>query len=419
MSFGDIDINNPINHFSLSLSIPSFAENSTVKSDETMLKVQKCIENLFKSPDYVKCYLCHEKVKEKHWISGSHRFQCVKKNKTRFESFLEHPDLSCIKCCRKLRLWTDQGTLFVCNSNLASCKSDGTTKEHSQGNRYSCFYCDFDLCLDCKNVWEERNNSRRAKAEKRLRNRVGKIDVTHVVCLKTLCDKVAQIEHSKKLRLKLKKCVSVGINTESASSTENDSSESATIVPATSEHETLDLTPTDPETNNILNEIIESDLNQDEEGNISRNSHFHKVEELQVEVHIPNGNISKSELNLLNIDTMAINGIDSSEDDRDSDEDNYDKDKDNNHNYKQPLLLDRDVRNPSPRHHRSNSCSCTMACNMSVTSRKSRSRLHHGRGESLLSMSESPDIFHLRAPLVSMENFVSSSVSSDSSLAEF
>ena len=36
------------------------------------------------------------------------RFQCVKKNKTRFESFLEHPDLSCIKCCRKLRLWTDQ-----------------------------------------------------------------------------------------------------------------------------------------------------------------------------------------------------------------------------------------------------------------------------------------------------------------------
>ena len=76
--------------------------------------------------------------------------------------------------------------------------------------RYSCFYCDFDLCLDCKNVWEERNNSRRAKAEKRLRNRVGKIDVTHVVCLKTLCDKVAQIEHSKKLRLKLK--VNVWIN---------------------------------------------------------------------------------------------------------------------------------------------------------------------------------------------------------------
>ena len=76
--------------------------------------------------------------------------------------------------------------------------------------RYSCFYCDFDLCLDCKNVWEERNNSRRAKAEKRLRNRVGKIDVTQVVCLKTLCDKVAQIEHSKKLRLKLK--VNVWIN---------------------------------------------------------------------------------------------------------------------------------------------------------------------------------------------------------------
>ena len=47
-------------------------------------------------------------VLTKMFIFHLNRFQCVKKNKTRFESFLEHPDLSCIKCCRKLRLWTDQ-----------------------------------------------------------------------------------------------------------------------------------------------------------------------------------------------------------------------------------------------------------------------------------------------------------------------
>ena len=218
----------------------------------------------------------------------------------------------------------------------------------------------------------------------------------------------------------------MGINTESTESTEsteNESSESVTVVPAASEHEVLDLTPTDPEPNNILHDLVDSDLKQDEESNISRDSHFHKIEELQVEVHIPNGNISKSELNLMNINTIAINGIDSSdnEDDHNSEEDNHDhhnKDKDNNHNYKQPLLDDRDTTTSSPRHHRSNSCSCTMACTKSRTSRKSKSRLWD-RGESLLSMTESPDIFHLRAPLVSMENFVSSSVSSDSSLAEF
>lgn len=222
----------------------------------------------------------------------------------------------------------------------------------------------------------------------------------------------------------MQKCVSVGINTETASSTEeNDSSESVTIVPAASEHEVLDQTPTDPEPNNILHDFIGSDLKQDEERNISRESHFHKLEELQVEVHIPNGNISKSELNLMNMNTIAVNGIDSSdnEDDHDSVKDNYDHhNKDNNHNYKQPLLEDRDTtNNSSSRNHRSNSCSCTMACVKSRNSRKSKSRLQEHRGESLLSMSESPDIFHLRAPLVSMENFVSSSVSSDSSLAEF
>ena len=41
------------------------------------------------------------------------------------------------------------------------------------------------------------------------------------------------------------------------------------------------LTPTDPEPNNILHDLVDSDVKQDEENNISRDSHFHKIEELQ------------------------------------------------------------------------------------------------------------------------------------------
>ena len=43
----------------------------------TMLKLQKCLQNLCKTPDYIKCYLCLEKVKEKHWNSGNHRLEML------------------------------------------------------------------------------------------------------------------------------------------------------------------------------------------------------------------------------------------------------------------------------------------------------------------------------------------------------
>ena len=66
--------------------------------------------------------------------------------------------------------------------------------------RYSCFVCDFDLCLECKTVWEERQAAKRAKAERRLRRnpRLSRAEVSNVVCLKTLCDTVAQIENARK-----------------------------------------------------------------------------------------------------------------------------------------------------------------------------------------------------------------------------
>ena len=36
-----------------------------------MLKV---LQKICTTPEYIKCYLCQENVKEKHWINGSHRW---------------------------------------------------------------------------------------------------------------------------------------------------------------------------------------------------------------------------------------------------------------------------------------------------------------------------------------------------------
>ena len=115
------------------------------------------------------------------------------------------------------------------------------------------------------------------------------------------------------------------------------------------------------------------------------------AEECRVEVHLTNGHLTHSEPDL-----VTTNG--------DHDE-LSDDDCDTNHNYKMPLLIDQ-IRAQPP-------CSCSIPDSILA-----RLKLR-GRAESLLSMSESPDIFHLRAPLVSMENMFTPSISDDSLLAEF
>ena len=41
----------------------------------------------------------------------------MKKFKTKYESFLEHPDLTCTKCGRKMRLWPDQVKIIIFEIN--------------------------------------------------------------------------------------------------------------------------------------------------------------------------------------------------------------------------------------------------------------------------------------------------------------
>ena len=211
--------------------------------------------------------------------------------------------------------------------------------------------------------------------------------------------------------LTFQKCVSVGINTEPDTSTaEEDSSECVTIIGRDASCDTgmCDLTPTEPvpETFTVMEKDISEDKDDvdtsDEVRPLSR-----VTEECQVEVHLTNGHLAGSKPHLVKTHNHELNGH-LSDSDKDCDTE------DTNYNYKKPLLIDQireHIASPGSPWRTQCSCSSTMADSILA---KLRLR---ARTESLLSMSESPDIFHLRAPLVSMENMVTPSNSEDSLLA--
>ena len=195
--------------------------------------------------------------------------------------------------------------------------------------------------------------------------------------------------------------MSVGINTEPRTfSAEEDSSEALTIIgrDVSCDTEMFDLTPTDPDPFPIMEEETRGhngDISEHKD-DLDHSVELSPGEECRVEVHLTNGHLTHSEPEL-----VTTNGP-VSDDDNDELSDDH---RDTNHNYKKPLLIDQ-VRDQAP-------CSCSVPDSILA-----RLKLR-GRAESLLSMSESPDIFHLRAPLVSMENMFTPSISDDSLLAEF
>ena len=209
--------------------------------------------------------------------------------------------------------------------------------------------CDYDICLQCKSVLEKKSQARRAKLQRCLVGRTGRLEVSDVVCLKSLCDKVAQIELARK---KEKRTVSVGVNTDSA---EEDSSQCLTLVEQ-------DRARTDSET--------------DTDGEVPA-AHEDTASRYNVEVHLPNGHCAGA-------------------------------DTDKKH---ETPLIDQIRQLHGEETSRSNSCSHSFKEPPSLLSRL---RL---TSSSLASMSASPDIFHLRAPLVSWENFMTPSGSNET-LAE-
>ena len=233
--------------------------------------------------------------------------------------------------------------------------------------------CDFDICIECKTVLEVRRQTRRARTHRSLLWRNRRVSVSSVVCLKTLCDKVAQIELDNQREEAERKKVSVGVNTDSA---EDDSSECPTLV----ERETvleLELTPTEPQE--------PQELRVDDS----------QTEVYQVDVHLPNGDWSGEECPSPASDEKFIK----------------------QHKKSRNLLIDqiKQLNGLEAEAPHASSTSCSLNLKDQPTSLLSRLRLD---GESLSSMSASPDIFHLRAPLVSWENFLTPSLSEESTLAE-
>ena len=235
--------------------------------------------------------------------------------------------------------------------------------------------CDFDICIECKTVLEVRRETKRARTHRSLLWRNRRVSVSSVVCLKTLCDKVAQIELDNQREEAERQKVSVGVNTDSPE--EEDSSECPTLVV----EQVLELSPTqvEPQVEPQAREVYE------------------------VDVHLPNGDWSDQE---------------SSSPVSPSSEEKFIK----QHKKSRNLLIDQikqlnGLEVEAETHHASSkSCSLNLKDPPHPTSLLSRLRLD---GESLSSMSASPDIFHLRAPLVSWENFLTPSLSEESTLAEF
>lgn len=175
----------------------------------------------------------------------------------------------------------------------------------------------------------------------------------------------------------LQSSVSVGVNTDIA--TEDESSECVTVIERDaancSDMEELDLSPIDADPDIVINE-----------------EQTDTALSLAVEIHLENGSVIEQT-------EVLVNG-------HISDDEDF-EDIDSNHNHK-PLLSEKlkSIQTDSPLF-RNHSCSCP------ISSKNSR-LLSLLRSDSLLSMSESPDIFHLRAPLVSWENFLTPSLSDES-----
>lgn len=203
--------------------------------------------------------------------------------------------------------------------------------------------------------------------------------MTSVVCLKTLCDKVAQIELDNQREEAERKTVSVGVNTDSA---EEDSSECLTLV---ERDRVLDLTPTEPEPEELP---VEESQKEERQGEV-----------FTVDVHLANGDWSGEDCSSPSL----------------SSEEKFIKE----HKKSGNLLIDQIKQlNGVETHPASLKSSSLNSKDLPQhTSLLSRLRLD---GESLSSMSASPDIFHLRCPLVSWENFLTPSLTEEeSTLAEF
>ena len=100
-------------------------------------------------------------------------------------------------------------------------------------SRYNCFICDYDICIGCKNIFEEEYN----EGLKNLQinstkdydtSEVQKSALGRVVCLKTLCERVEEMQNQQCIKEKLQ-LVDTAINTENSKQEQKDKNENTMI----------------------------------------------------------------------------------------------------------------------------------------------------------------------------------------------
>lgn len=105
--------------------------------------------SLYDSRNYqFACYLCKEMVWAKSW--DRHRAECARQNEWYIDALPESPQVTCGHCnARKLKLWPEAPDIkFACADPL--CRLNNMVTIFSDGkNVYTCFRCDFTLCVGC------------------------------------------------------------------------------------------------------------------------------------------------------------------------------------------------------------------------------------------------------------------------------
>lgn len=94
----------------------------------------------------VVCYLCLEVVTKDQWQDGSHRRQCARRHRQFLQSMAKI-DTKCWICSKRLLQWPLIGSSFYCDGR--NCLLFGTSIVNSGNNRFNCYMCDFDLCINC------------------------------------------------------------------------------------------------------------------------------------------------------------------------------------------------------------------------------------------------------------------------------
>merc|ERR1711915_907206 len=108
----------------------------------------------------ITCYLCLEDISTQVWHRDNHRTACASRNTAKMGCLVTHQSIKCFKCGSKMRIWSDQGPAFYCDSGLP-CKNYNKKLSSIGGNRLNCFLCDFDLCRKCVTILEKNFEEKR------------------------------------------------------------------------------------------------------------------------------------------------------------------------------------------------------------------------------------------------------------------